>query len=1301
MRHARARVFFRAESGKGMDGAWYNAVVPAIAFGVLGPLDVRIDGRTVVLRGHKQRLLLALLLLRAGEVMSTDRLLVDIWGEQPPKAALSSLQNRVSQLRKALGPDVVRTVATGYSIHVESESFDLHRFEELVAGARAAGSAEHRSAQLQAALDLWRGAPLADFAFEPAVQLDTARLEELRTTAREELVEAGLVLGHHSRLVSELERLVSEHPLRERLRAQLMLALYGSGRQTEALAAYQAARRTLAEELGLVPSEELQRLERAILAHDPSLELPAPIVAPERPVASLQPARKTVTILFAGVVNSTAMAEQFDPELLRSVIGRYFDVARTALERHGGTVEKFIGDAVMAVFGIPELHEDDALRAVRAASDLRAATRELATDLVRECRLWFDVRIAVNTGVVLSGDPGGGEPFATGEAVNLAIRLEQAAAPGEIVLGAETYARVKEAVRAEPHGQLPLKGKAAEVRSWRLLALSPGTTGLERSSQMPFLGREDELAALGESLARAVDERTCHLCTIVGPPGIGKSRLASEFAAIQAAGYRVVVGRCLPYGEGITYWPVADIVRALTGDESTLQELLAGEDDAPLIAARIGAAIGASPEHAGPAVEIAWAFRKLLEAFARRQPLVAVIDDLQWAEPAFLDLLDYLAAYSNEAPILLLGLTRRDLFESRPAWADPRPRASVIALDPLSETAAFDLAAGLGDRLGVPETERTRVVALAEGNPLFLEQLIRHWTEAKSATLPVTIQALLAARVDRLAPAERTVLFHASVEGRNFHRGALSYLLPEDVGSSLDAQLTALVHKELIDRHRADFQGDEGFRFRHILIRDAAYEAAPKLLRAQAHERYADWLEPQAAGRATEYEEILGHHLERAYRYRAELGQADEHSRQLARRAAAQLSSAGRRAFDRFDRRTARNLLARASELLPARDSARLELLPELAAALFNVGEPAQAEALLAEAVEAAGELGLPALEWRARLKQLHVEGLSSRATWGQIGEQAEEAVSVFRKLGDDAGQAAAWRTRADAYNAQGKLTAALEANTRALAHARGRDRQLALARILRNVPWGPIHVDEAIRRCDQVLAGAEGRLLEATSFASVASLRAMQGRLDEARRLIAGAKAIYHDLGVDPLADLAAFDSAFVETLAGDFVSAERELRFGLEFSQRRNEWNTFSLATALLAHVLCEVGRYAEAEELTRKSEQAAATDVWSQIPWRSARAKILAHRGEIDEAEAFAREAVMLAAQTDVLNLHGDALLDLGRVLRLSARTAEAAEVVDSAARLYQQKGNVVSARNAEVILRDLGATTLSARARERQY
>jgi tetratricopeptide (TPR) repeat protein len=361
-----------------------------------------------------------------------------------------------------------------------------------------------------------------------------------------------------------------------------------------------------------------------------------------------------------------------------------------------------------------------------------------------------------------------------------------------------------------------------------------------------------------------------------------------------------------------------------------------------------------------------------------------------------------------------------------------------------------------------------------------------------------------------------------------------------------------------------------------------------------------------------------------------------------------------------------------------------VELLPELAAALFNVGEPALAEALLAEARDAAGELGLPGLEWRARLKQLHAEGVSSRVSWGEIGELAEEAISVFRELGDDAGQAAGWRTRADAYNAQGRLSAALEANNRALAHARGRDRELALARIIRNLPWGPMHVDEAIQRSEQILAGAEGRLLEATSFASLASLRAMQGRLEEARSLIVGAREIYRELGVEPLADLAAFDSAFVETLAGDFPSAERELRSGLEFSRRRNESNTLSLAMALLAQVLCEMDRYAEAEELTRDSEEAAATpDVWSQIPWRSARAKALAHRGETDKAEAFAREAVKLAARTDVLNMHGDALFDLGRVLRLSARSAEAAEVIDDAARLYHRKGNVVSEARAAAV------------------
>jgi class 3 adenylate cyclase/DNA-binding winged helix-turn-helix (wHTH) protein len=700
--------------------------VPPIAFGLLGPLEVWIHGHAIVLRGQKLRLLLALLLLRAGEMVSTDRLVADIWGETPPKTVVGSLQNMVSQLRKALGPGVVRTGPSGYSLEVNEETIDLRRFERLVAEARANASPAGRADQLEAALGLWRGAPLADFAFEPSVQLQIARLEELRTAAREELVEAGLFLAHHGRLVGELEALVAEHPLRERLRVQLMLALYRSGRQAEALAAYQEARRTLAEQVGLVPSEELQRLERAILAHDPALDLPAPVRAgaaaspPEPSVAGVQPARKTVTILFADVVDSTALAEQLDPELLKGVIGRYFDVARTALERHGGTVEKFIGDAVMAVFGIPELHEDDALRAVRAGMELRAATRELASDVVRERGVPFEVRIGINTGAVFSGDPADGQQFATGEAVNIAKRLEQAATPGEILLGPQTYAHVKGAVRAEPHGPISLKGKTTQVDCWRPLALLPVTTGLERSFETPFLGRERELAALGESLAKAVEERSCHLCTILGAPGIGKSRLVKEFAAIHAARYRLVAGRCLPYGEGITYWPVAEIVRALTDSESGLEELLAGEQDAPLIAARIGAAVGTSPERAGPAVEIQWAVRKLFEALARREPLVAVIDDLQWAEPALLDLLEYLAAFSSDAPILLLGLARRELFESRPAWAAPRPRTSLVSLDALNEAVARDLVADLGSRLGVAETEWPRFVGLAEGNPLFL-----------------------------------------------------------------------------------------------------------------------------------------------------------------------------------------------------------------------------------------------------------------------------------------------------------------------------------------------------------------------------------------------------------------------------------------------------------------------------------------------------------------------------------------------------------------------------------------------------
>jgi hypothetical protein len=453
-------------------------------------------------------------------------------------------------------------------------------------------------------------------------------------------------------------------------------------------------------------------------------------------------------------------------------MGRYFDEARAAIERHGGTVEKFIGDAVMSVFGIPRVHEDDALRAVRAAAELRDAVRALGDELEGELGVRIEARIGLATGEVVAGDPSSGQAFATGDVVNVAARLEQAAPAGDVLLGERTHELVREAVRAEPAGSLALKGKSAPVAAWRLLEVR-GLPAVTRGLGSPFVGRERDLEGLLAVLERTVESRSCQLCTVVGPPGIGKSRIAEEFARAAADGHRVVVGRCRPYGEGITFWPLQEIVRHVTSGEAGVEHVLAGDEDAALVAERIAGAIGTA-EPSGAPEETFWAFRRLFEALARERPLIVVVDELQWAEPTLLDLLEYLLVFASDVPLLLLCLSRPELFEERPTWAAPRQAATVLALEPLGEEESAALVATLAAAHGLPDEGLARVVDTAEGNPLFLEQLLayRAGDGNGDSAVPPTIQALLAARIDRLEAEERAVLLRASVQGKTFHRSA-------------------------------------------------------------------------------------------------------------------------------------------------------------------------------------------------------------------------------------------------------------------------------------------------------------------------------------------------------------------------------------------------------------------------------------------------------------------------------------------------------------------------------------------------
>ena len=477
--------------------------------------------------------------------------------------------------------------------------------------------------------------------------------------------------------------------------------------------------------------------------------------------------RKTVTVLFCDVTGSTALGEELDPEALRGLLSRYFERMSAIVERHEGTVEKFIGDAVMAVFGVPAAHEDDALRAVRAAAEMRDALPELGVQ----------ARIGLNTGTVVTGTE---ERLATGDAVNVAARLEQAAEPGEVLLGEPTLELVREAVEVESVAPLQLKGKTEAVRAHRLLRVREAP---ERRHETPFVGRERELALVREAWDRARSEQLCELVTIVGDAGVGKTRLAVEALASLEA--RTVRGRCLTYGEGITYWPVVEVLKQL--------DVLPPDPDA---ASAIRSLLGQAETVTSPE-EIAWAFRKTLEHAAAAQPLAVMFDDIHRGEQTFLDLVEHVALLSSGSPLVLLCLGRPELAERRPTWPislhlEPLPDPEVERLIP--ET----IAEPLGER----------IAHAAGGNPLFIGEMLAMAGDGE-VVVPPTLQALLAARLDRLEEPERTVLECAAVEGEIFHRGAVQALVPDE--PQVTPRLAGLVRKQLIAPEQAHVPGEDGF----------------------------------------------------------------------------------------------------------------------------------------------------------------------------------------------------------------------------------------------------------------------------------------------------------------------------------------------------------------------------------------------------------------------------------------------------------------------------------------------------------
>jgi class 3 adenylate cyclase/tetratricopeptide (TPR) repeat protein len=962
--------------------------------------------------------------------------------------------------------------------------------------------------------------------------------------------------------------------------------------------------------------------------------------------------RKTVTVIFADLTGSTALGEELDPESLRHVTGRYFDEMRTVLERPGGTGEKFIGDAVMAVFGVPQLHEDDALRALRAAAEMRERLGFLNEGLEREFGVRLQARIGVNTGEVVAGDGGSGQRLATGDAVNVAARLEQAAQPGEILLGDETHRLASAAIEVEPVKALELKGKAEPVLAFRLRAVVPGAPGFERHLDAPLVGRRGELACVRAAFDAAVTEQRCRLVTVFGPPGIGKSRLARELAAALADDATVLSGNCLSYGEGITYWPLREIFVA-AGLEHVLDEAVA----------------------LGKPEETFWSVRKALEAFARERALVLVVEDIHWAEPTLLDLLEHLVDWTREAPLLLLCLSRPDLLDDRPTWATGRPNVETLALEPLSERDADEFVGTLMEGDSLDPGARARVLAVAEGNPLFLEQLLATFAEGGDARhVPPTIQALLAARVDALAAEERDVLERAAVSGFEFEWEALGHLALA-AGRPSGATLAALVRKELILPHETT---PDWFRFRHALIRDAAYEAIPKELRAELHERAARWLE----GKQGELEALIGHHLEQAVRFRRELRLGDKRTDALAEEAGTYLANAGRRAHTRFDVPASVNLIERALALLPE-SAARVDLLLRLAHTIELRGDLSRSEELIRQADAEAKACGDAAVEWRARLALAFLGD-------GDPDERlalALQAVAALEQAGDELGLFHALRSAGIAGLAGGRLGPTADAFERALRLAR----QLGewqyetdvIAGFCVSMICGPTPVPDAIARVERQLAeGRRNLSVEAPGHVFLGLLYALDGRPDEGRRVYEHGQQVAEELtGLDlPMAWSRGAVGARIELLAGEPEAAEREVRAAAAAHSAMGERRSRAEFTLRLAEALWAQGRVDEGVAAALEVEQIEQPDLDQQGRWRFVRAQALARMGELHEAERLAREAVDLLEPSDLLWDRADARMALAEVLRRAGCEDEAERVLRDAIELYEQKGHVIGARRA---------------------
>jgi predicted ATPase/DNA-binding SARP family transcriptional activator len=1238
---------------------------------ILGPLHLEDGDRRITIGGVRQGAVLADLLLHVNEVVPSEQLLVELWGEDSPPSAANALQAAISRLRRVLPPGRLITAGPGYVLRVFPAELDVAQFEQLLSEGRdalTAGAAAEAVQLLDQAMTLWRGPPLADFRYEPFAQAEIARLEELQQACLEERNEAHLALGPASALTAELGRMVADHPLRERLRGQLMLALYRSGRHAEALEAYRQFRNALMEELGLEPSSALRELQAAILRHDP-------VPTPGSAAGGTPLARRPVTVLCVALQLAPSSGAALDPEA-HGVMNENLASGLTAvLERHGGKLAASDSEHLMGVFGVATVHEDDALRAARASLEAREALTAEAGVMLRHYGANLVCRFGMATAEALVGGPG---PLGfAGDVGVQAVMLADDAGPGEILISQQTQQLAAGAIETD----------SADPDRFLLRSAHAGLRPLAVRLDAPLVGRGEEMRRLEAAYERATSERVTMTVTVTGEAGLGKTRLVQEFAGRLGRETHALTGRCLPYGEGITFWPLQEMIRQVVGRDDSpgrIEALLDGEADAAIVAKELHRVLGPANQGSTAAAEIFWAARRFLETLALHRPVLAVFEDLHWAEPTLLDLVESLALQPGRSPIVLLCIARPELLDHRPAWAGEADRSVSIQLTPLGEDSAAALLDSVSAGQRITPSTWARLIDTAGGNPLYLEQLAVSLSEQNGSdirpALPPTIQALLSARLQRLGPGASSVLARAAIVGKDFGEQAVRELLPVEARGPLSRNLRTLVARGLVQRGPPSRIPAEEYSFRHILIQEAAYRAIPKSLRADLHHRYADWLEAASEpfpGRS----EILGHHLEQSVRYHNELRPADPKSRALSLRAAAHLETAGRAAHDRGDDVAAVNLLDRAAALLPGDDPALGRLYTSLGTAATEAGQFEKAKATLDHAQRITAADGDERQHAHARVQAflLGLE-LDPNGTAADITRTLPELRRVFDANHDDLGTCLTLQLEAALHWNHARSCAAEDIWKCAAEYARRVNDRRQLVDILTWLAsaalWGPTPAPEGMQRCKDYLDEiGNDSIGKAEILLNLAGLYAMQDDFAAAQATLNTAKSLLETLGPTMTAAMIQ-PAALIAMLADDPATAETYLQLEYDSFYEMGERRFLATTAATLARAIAAQGprRYDEAIRLIAISREAAADeDLSAQAVNQGLYARILADRGRYHEAEELARSAASLAAQTDFLSEHADILLDLAHVLAALGHVTEAHATVAQAVDLYQRKGN----------------------------